>query len=448
MTDVTMPKLSEAMEEGTILRWLKHDGENVAAEEELLEIETDKATVTHAAEAAGVLQIVVPEGSTVPVGELIARVGTAQEAGVLTEPSTGTESEQEAEPSAGPESEQEAEPATTAAADVPTPPPADDGDEATVSALGANGARGTAAPPETPAVATPLARRVARAHGIELDALHGSGPRGRITRGDVLTAAGIAEPADRPGPAAARGAEPAVDIQDGAPEPSAEFEIKAPSRIQRLIARRMAEAKATVPDFEVELDVTMDRAIAMRAELKELEHGEAVPSLNDFVIKACAIALSRHSRVNASYTDGNFKLHRRVNIGVAVASEDALIVPVVRDAGAKSLGAIASETRRLAARVRAGEITPPELSGGTFTVSNLGMFGMSAIRPVINLPQAAILGVGAIREMLARVDGEIVDRRTMTLTLTADHRILYGADAARFLAEVKTLLESPLNLVL
>ncbi len=431
MNDLTMPKLSESMEEGTILRWLKHDGENVEAEEELLEIETDKATVAYAAEAAGTLQIVVPEGSTVAVGEVIARVGAAQ-----------------APAAPAPAAVQDDEPASTAAADVPTPPPAGGDDEATSSGAGANGAGATAAPEDAPAVATPLARRVARAHGIELGALRGSGPRGRITRGDVLTAAGIAEPAEQVGRAEAQGVEPALETGDGAAERSAEFEIQEPNRIQRLIARRMAEAKATVPDFEVELDVIMDRAIAMREELKELEHGEAVPSLNDFVVKACAIALQRHPRVNASYADGNFKLHRRVNVGVAVASEDALIVPVVRDADAKSLHAIAGETRRLAARVRAGEITPPELAGGTFTVSNLGMFGMTAIRPVINLPQAAILGVGAIREILARMEGEIIDQRAMTLTLSADHRILYGADAARFLAEVKTLLESPLNLVL
>jgi pyruvate dehydrogenase E2 component (dihydrolipoamide acetyltransferase) len=241
----------------------------------------------------------------------------------------------------------------------------------------------------------------------------------------------------------------AAGMVDGPPAPTGQathFEIQEPNRTQRLIARRMAEAKATVPDFEVELEVVMDRILTMRAEVKEL--GDTVPSINDFVVKACAIALGRHPRVNASYSDGNFKLHRRINVGVAVATDDALIVPVVRDADTKSLGTIAYETRRLAARVRAGEITPPELSGGTFTVSNLGMFGMSAIRPVINLPQAAILGVGAVREVLHRLNGEIVDRRLMTLTLTADHRILYGADAARFLAEVKALLESPLRMVL
>ncbi|MGN6167965.1 MAG: dihydrolipoamide acetyltransferase family protein [Solirubrobacteraceae bacterium] len=437
MTDLTMPKLSESMEEGTILRWLKREGENVAAEEDLVEIETDKATVTHAAEAAGTLRIVVGEGGTVAVGEVIARIGVADEMGGAAAPSAIAQVPDEDE-----------SPPTAAAADVPTPPPASAAGEAAASGPDVNGATRAPAAQDAPAVATPLARRVARAHGVELGALQGSGPRGRITRNDVLAAAGIADPAERVGEGVTRTAGLAAGAGDGAAERTAAFEIREPSRIQRLIARRMAEAKATVPDFEVELDVVMDQAIAMRAELKNLEDDGVAPSLNDFVVKACATALRRHPQVNASYADGRFKLHRQVNIGVAVASEDALIVPVVRDADAKSLGAIADEIRRMAARVRSGEITPPELSGATFTVSNLGMFGMTAIRPVINLPQAAILGVGAIREALARAEGEIVDRRLMTLTLTADHRILYGADAARFLGEVKALLESPLKLVL
>jgi pyruvate dehydrogenase E2 component (dihydrolipoamide acetyltransferase) len=181
----------------------------------------------------------------------------------------------------------------------------------------------------------------------------------------------------------------------------------------------MAEAKATIPEFEVQTEVAMDEAIALRARLKELAgDGDPVPSINDFVIKACAVALRHHPRVNASYENGQFLLHRRVNVGFAVARDDALIV------------------------------TPPELSGATFTVSNLGMFGMTAIRPVINPPQAAILGVGAMREVLARVDGEIVDRTVMTMTLSSDHRVLYGADAARFLAEVRAALESPLRIAL
>jgi pyruvate dehydrogenase E2 component (dihydrolipoamide acetyltransferase) len=220
------------------------------------------------------------------------------------------------------------------------------------------------------------------------------------------------------------------------------------SRLQQLIARRMAESKATIPHFQVQTEVAMDAAIALRSGLKASANGEAVPSLNDLIVKACAIALRQHPRANGSYADGGFELHGRINIGVAVAGEDALVVPVVLDADTKSLGGIARETRRLAARVRSGEISPPELSGGTFTVSNLGMFGMTAITPVINPPQAAILGVGALREVLARVDGEVVDRTLMTLTLSCDHQILYGADAARLLADVRTLLETPLGLAL
>jgi pyruvate dehydrogenase E2 component (dihydrolipoamide acetyltransferase) len=220
------------------------------------------------------------------------------------------------------------------------------------------------------------------------------------------------------------------------------------SRLQQTVARRMAEAKATIPHFQVQTEARMDAAIALRAQLKASVDSESAPSLNDLIVKACALALRRHPRANGSYVDGEFELHGRVNIGVAVASEDALVVPVLKDADTKSLGSIARETRRLAERVRSGEISPPELSGATFTVSNLGMFGMTAITPVINPPQAAILGVGALRETLARVDGEIVDRTLMTLTLSCDHRILYGADAAWLLADVGEMLQTPLALAL
>jgi pyruvate dehydrogenase E2 component (dihydrolipoamide acetyltransferase) len=209
----------------------------------------------------------------------------------------------------------------------------------------------------------------------------------------------------------------------------------------------MAEAKATIPEFQVQAEVAMDGAIAFRAELKRILEGEA-PSLNDLTVKACALALRGHPRANGSYLDGGFELHERVNVGVAVAAEDALVVPVVHDADRKALGQIACETRALAERVRLGTIAPPELAGGTFTVSNLGMYGMTQIVPVINPPQAAILGVGAAREVLAREGDEIVSRQLMTLTLSCDHRILYGADAALFLAEVKGLLEAPLQLAL
>ncbi len=408
MTDVTMPKLSDSMEEGTILRWLKRDGETVEAGEDLVEIETDKATVTHAAEIAGAVQIVVEEGTSVPVGEVIARVGAgAAEEGKAVAP----------------------------AGDVPTPPPPSNGAGPTGDDVVVSGSS---------PIATPLAKRVARTHGVELERLSGSGPRGRITRADVLTAAGVTESPPVPESRPTTEKPPATESDD--------FDTQEPTRVQQLIARRMSESRATIPNFEVETEAIMDDALEMRAALKAAidqdRDEQAIPSINDFVVKACAIALRRHPRVNGSYVDGRFKLHRRINIGIAVATDDALVVPTLADADAKSLGTIANEARRLAARVRSGEISPPELSGGTFTVSNLGMFGMTAIRPVINPPQAAILGVGAIRETLARSGQEIIDRRLMTLTLSGDHRILYGADGARFLADVKALLESPLKLVL
>jgi pyruvate dehydrogenase E2 component (dihydrolipoamide acetyltransferase) len=382
MTEITLPRLSDSMEEGTILSWLKADGDTVAAGEELVEIETDKATMTYEAPADGTLAIVAAAGETLPVGAPIARIG-AQDGVVTTAP----------------------------AVDPPTPKPE------------RNGA----------VTATPVARRLAGAHGIDLATLSGSGPRGRVTRADVAAAAGLAiAPEPEPAPAA-----PPV------PDDSEPREL---TRLQQVVARRMTEAKATVPEFQVQTEVDMDVALDFRARLKQA--APDAPSVNDLIVKASALALRAHPLANGSYRDGRFALHRRVNIGVAVAAAEALLVATVNDADTLSLRAIAAETRRLAERARDGSITPAELSGATFTVSNLGMYGMTAITPVINPPQAAILGVGATRDVLARdADGEIVDRRRMTLTLTCDHRILYGADAARFLAAIRELLEQPLRLV-
>jgi pyruvate dehydrogenase E2 component (dihydrolipoyllysine-residue acetyltransferase) len=435
--EIVMPRLSDSMEEGTILRWLVADGERVARGQELVEIETDKASMTYESDRDGVLEIVVGEGESVAVGVAIARVGAG--AGVADSPPAASDSSDSSD--TAPEPSLAAEPAHT------------------------NGSVPSAGAPPTPVVkhdhehkqdgatvlATPLARRIARVHEIELAGIAGSGPRGRVLRADVLSAAGVAAPERKPTLARPQSAMPTAEPPAAAPgsQGTAKGDTRRvePTRAQRLIARRMAEAKATIPEFQVQTEVAMDTAIAFRAELKEILEGEA-PSLNDLVVKACALALRGHERANGSYLDGGFELHERVNVGVAVAAEDALVVPVVQDADKKALGQIARETRRLAERVRLGQITPPELSGATFTVSNLGMYGMTQIVPVINPPQAAILGVGAIREVLARVDGEIVERRLMTLTLSCDHRILYGADAALFLAEVKQLLQAPLRLAL
>jgi len=431
MTDITMPKLSDSMEEGTILSWLKADGETVAVGEDLLEIETDKANMTYEAPESGTLAIVARAGEALPVGALIARIGA--EASAPAPPAF----EARAAVPAGPVAGDSRSASRLAESPAPAPP------AGSASAANRSGPVG---------VATPVARRLAAAHGVDLSALAGTGPRGRVTRADVAAAAGIDAPA---APVAvvprAPAAAPVALAAPVAPGPAADgVEVRELSRLQQVVARRMAEAKATVPEFQVQTEVAMDAALALRTELKAAAgDGGVVPSVNDLIVKASALALRAHPLANGSYKDGRFELHPRVNVGIAVAAQDALVVPTITDADTRSLGSIAAEARRLAGRVRDGSVTPPELSGGTFTVSNLGMYGMTAIDPVINVPQAAILGVGATGTVLARdTDGEIVDRSSMTLTLTCDHRILYGADAAQFLATIRDLLEAPLRLAL
>ncbi len=416
MIDLAMPQLSDSMEEGTLIKWLKRDGERVAPGDELVEVETDKATVTVNADMEGVLSIVAAEGMTVAVGELIARLAPASE-DLDVAPEIADKAPAEPAP-----------PVVTSATAAPAP----------AAGVPERVADGNGHP-----AATPLARRAARLHGVTLAAVSGTGPRGRITRDDVLEAAGIAKPPPEAAPPeAAPPAVAAIPAVDGA-------EAQRFSRLQQLIARRMSESRATIPEFEVQTDVVMDEAVALRERLRGAVDGEQpLPSLNDLVVRACALTLRRHPRLNASYTPEALRVWPNVNIGVAVATDAALIVPVLRDADALSLGQIARETRRLAERVRAGQISPAELEGGTFTVSNLGMYGMTAIRPVINFPQVAILGVGAARDTLARAGDEIVDRKLMTLTLSADHRAVYGADAARFLADLRDLLQAPLGILL
>ena len=406
MTDITMPSLSDSMTEGTILTWLKADGDKVAEGEELVEIETDKATMTYESPVSGVLTIVAAAGETLAVGAVMARAGV----------------EDTPQPSASAEAESGTE------AEVSAATPASNGHAPAPSAATAG-----------EVAVTPVARRLAREHDVDLAGVTGSGPRGRITRADVAAAAGIALPSGTSMPMR----EPA-----SAPTGNGAGETRELTRIQQVIVKRMSQARDTVPDFQVQTEVTMDRAVGLRDELKAGDVG-TVPSLNDFVVRATALALRDHPLANGSFQDGRIRLHDHINVGIAVAAEGALIVPTIRDADQRSITKIAAESRRLAQRVRDGSVTPAELSDGTFTVSNLGMFGMTAIVPVVNVPQAAILGVGAVRAVLARDDeGAIVDRQLMTLTLSCDHRILYGADAARFLAAVRELLERPLRLLL
>ncbi|MBN1529311.1 MAG: 2-oxo acid dehydrogenase subunit E2 [Thermoleophilaceae bacterium] len=425
-SDVTMPRLSDSMEEGTILKWLVDEGGAVKRGEPLVEIETDKANMTYESDTDGVLvEVVAKEGDTLAIGEVIARIGEAGEA-----KSGGEERKEEPEAEAEEDPEPEPEEKRTATATKERPKPS--------STNGAgDGGR---------VKASPVARRMAEELGVELARLEGSGPGGRIVKADVEAAAGDggAKPAT-----AEPEAEPAEAPQPARGEAGAkgEVEVHDLTRLQQTVTRRMAESKATAPDFALTLDVDMTGAVALRERLKEV--AEQAPSFNDMVVKAAASALTEHPKVNGAYRDGRFELYGNVNVGVAVAAQDALVVPTIFGADQKSLGAIAREARRLIERVREKQITPPELSGGTFTVSNLGMFGIERFTAIINPPQAAILTVGALAKRPAVDDrGRVVARDQMTLTLVCDHRILYGADGAQFLARVKELLEQPLSLAL
>jgi pyruvate dehydrogenase E2 component (dihydrolipoyllysine-residue acetyltransferase) len=416
MAEMVMPRLSDTMEEGTILRWLKADGEQVRRGEELVEIETDKATMTYESDQEGVLEIVAAEGDTLGVGRTIAHIGETSPNGaepVEAEPAEPVEAKP-AEPA-------EAKPSSSVV---------------------------TAQDDHERIKASPVARRVAKENDVDLSTLSGSGPGGRIVKADVEAARG-SRPTSPPTPAPTA----ALENVTGAKGESATQEL---SRTQRTIARRMAESKATIPDFTLSVDVDMQECVALRTQLKALAQNAGpgqppahpAPTYNDMVVKAAALALREYPRANASYRDGAFELHARVNVGVAVATDDALVVPTVFDADTKSVGEIARETRALAERVRAGTVTPPELGGGTFTVSNLGMFGVKTFTAIVNPPQAAILSVGALEPRAVVRESQLVARHTMTVTLACDHRILYGADAACFLARIRELLEAPASLTL
>ncbi len=457
MTEIVMPRLSDTMEEGTILRWLKHNGEHVKRGEELVEIETDKAAMIYESDSEGTLQTLAREGDTLAVGAPIALVGEASRdadaphnglAAAKNAPATPDTSDAQAVPAVEPHQ-------PPAAVEVGQPP----------------AAVGSSPPPHSGerVKASPLARRIARETGVDLGELTGSGPGGRIVKADVEVAGStpVAPAAstavESPSAASAPSSSPS-----GPEHPSVEDVASAKgeattvelSRTQRTIARRMAESKATIPDFTLAADIDMERCVALRAELKRLSRAgdgrdkAAAPTYNDMIVKACALALRDHPRANGSYRDGRFELHARVNVGVAVAAsaEDptggALVVPTVFDADTKALGEIARETRTLAERVREGSITPPELSGGTFTVSNLGMYGIANFTAIVNPPQAAILAVGAVAPRALVRKKKIVARQTMSVTLACDHRILYGADAALFLARIRELLEEPAALTL
>ena len=432
MADVVMPRLSDSMEEGTVLAWMKSVGDEVAVGDELVEIETDKANMVYESDVAGTLtEIVAEEGATLPIGEVIARVG-GDDAAAGNGRAAATEAPSAAEPEVPAASEQAAPAQAPAAAAPETAPP-------------------SAAGPGERIKASPLARRIAGERGIDLAGLSGSGPGGRIVKADV-EAAPSGDGAAPAAPAAPESAGPpsppaaAAESPETARGSAEQIEL---TRLQQTIARRMAESKATAPHFYLTSEIDMSRAVEARARIKAASgEGDIVPSFNDMVVKACALALREFPRANGAYRDGKVEEYSRINVGIAVAAQDALVVPTVFDADRKGLRQIAAESREAAERVRAGTITPPELSGGTFTVSNLGMFGITSFSAVINPPQAAILAVGSIEQVPVVRDDAIVPGHQMSVNLACDHRILYGADGAKFVARVRDLLEEPVFLAM
>jgi len=437
ITKVLMPKLSEAMETGKVIQWLKREGEAVKGGDIIAEIETDKANVEIEAFGSGLLRkILVGPGGEVPVGELI---------GVIADPSDDISSMRAAAPpkppaaalaAAGPSSvgavpameSYQSAPATTRV--VPMTP-------APVLAT---------APATARLKASPLARKIASQSGVDLRLLQGSGPGGRIVRRDVESALAAPSPAaeaPRPAAAPAAAARPAFVIP---PRPGVEYEDVALSPMRAIIAKRMPLSKAPVPHFYVTSEVAMDRAVALRAELNALE-GQPKVSVTDLIIKACALALIKNPGVNASLLGQAIRVHHRAHIGIAVALEHGLITPVLRDVDAKPLVQIAVESRDLAERARGGKLRAQELSGATFSISNLGMFDVDEFSAIINPPEGAILAVGSVVEKPVVDKGEIRVGRRMKLTISCDHRVMDGAMGARFLQDVKRLLEEPLRLL-
>lgn len=412
MIDILMPRLSDTMTEGAIASWHKKPGDTVSPGDLLVEIETDKALMEQEAYDGGTLaEILVQEGENVAIGTPIARLYDGVDHGTA-----GSTAAQAAPAAVDAVAQESAAPAAP-----PAPPrPAEAGR----------------------LLATPVVRRLAKERGIDLTAIAGSGPGGRIVRAD-LDAAADGVRAVEPAPAPPTATVPAVD--------AAEVDRIPFDAIRRSIATRLAQSAATVPVFHATASADVTELLALRATVNAAaESPEAKISVNDLVVKAVALALRAHPGINASYSPeagGQTLLHKRVHVGVAVDAPSGLVVPVIRDVDEASVSAISGRMRTLAARAADRTLTVEEMSGGTFTVSNLGMLGVEHFTAIVNPPQGAILAVGASRETAVVSDGQIVARMRLTYTLTCDHHIIDGAAAGRFLATLTGLFESPLRLL-
>ena len=437
MPEVIMPKMGDAMEEGTLVKWLKSEGDEVSEGDAIAEIETDKVTMELEAEDSGTLaQLIADEGQDIPVGEAIAFIqGEGEE---VPERDGQAEEAGGAEEAEGAEGSGEAQAATATEA-----PEEEEGGAREQQTDGRADGRFRA---------SPIVRRLAQENDLDLSRIEGTGPAGRIVERDVRAAMerGDAQADGRAAEAEAPEAAAAAPQPAAAPEPTGApgTEIVQPTRMLQIIGERMTQSKQQVPHYYATAEVQMDDLLALRKQLNEqLEEQGIKLSVNDFVMKACAVALEDYPNLNALWTSEGIELHQQVDLAMAVALDAGLITPVIRDAASKTLSAISAASKDLAKRAREGGLKPEEYQGGTFTVSNMGMFGVESFAAIINPPQAAIVAVSSIIQRAIFKEDEVVPVSLMKLTLSADHRISNGAEGAQYLAEVKRLLENPMILL-
>jgi len=428
-TKVIMPKLSPTMEEGQISRWLKKEGDKVSMGEPLAEIDTDKATMEMQALGNGVLRkILINEGQSAPLGQTIAVIGEADEdiSSLLSEVPAPPQVTEQKETDVPPPAPDVAPPQRQEQKEADRPPSAP-------NLAPANGRQPQAAPSDSGRmIVSPLAARMAAEAGIDLRSLQGSGPGGRIIKRDIEAA--ISKPAPAPAPTYVQ--------QAGA----SAYRDEPASQIRQTIAKRLVTSLGPVPHFFLTSEIEMDRAAEMRKGINALDPDLKI-SINDIIIKVAATALIQHPQVNASFQEKFVRHYEQADVGVAVAIEDGLITPVVRAANQKSLSQIAAEVRELAERARSKKLKPEEYTGATFSISNLGMFGIDEFTAVINPPEGAILAVGAMTAKPVVRENEIVIRQVMRVTMSCDHRVIDGATGAKFLQTFKKILENPLYLV-
>jgi pyruvate dehydrogenase E2 component (dihydrolipoamide acetyltransferase) len=469
MATVQMPRLSDSMETGKILRWLKKEGDPVQKGEPLVEIESDKANIEVEAYATGKLsKILVPEGESAPIGAVIAEIGDGAPA-PAAEPTPAPAPQghaEAAEPRQGGAAAESPKPqATTPAAHVAQAEKA-----VAAAAQGAADAGGEQYPHGGPDDRTevgaaaqaalnvirrpaeqengerqrvsPVARRLAEEHGVDLRRVQGTGPGGRITKDDVEAAA------QRKGQPQVATPAPVREASQAPARPSGDVEVVELSKLQATVAMRLAQSAFSAPHFYVTSEIAMDDAARLRQMFNEAVDKSGTISLNDLVVKAVAVALTKFPEVNASWADGRIERKRDVNIGIAVGLPDRLIVPVLRNADQKSLTEIARESKQLIERARSNKASAQDYVGNTFSISNLGMYDVDQFTAIINPPDSGILAIGSIEDKAVVKDGQVVPGKRMRVTLSVDHRVFYGVTAAQFLQEVKRLLQSPMALVL